>query len=112
MTSELLASISGIVLSLLFSYVPGLSGKFAKLDSGVKRLIMAGMLLVVAGAAFGLSCGNVFPSVACSKEGALGLLKVFITALVANQAIYAISPETVEVSDGKDSRYDFSCCEG
>jgi hypothetical protein len=110
MTSELLASISGIVLSLLFSYVPGLSGKFAKLETGVKRLIMAGLILVVSGAAFGLSCGNIFPSVECSKEGALGLVKIVILTLVANQSIFAISPETNEVSDGKMSRYSY--CEG
>ena len=101
MTSELLASIAGIVLSLLFSYLPGLSGKFAKLDGGKKRMIMAGLILAVAGGAFGLSCAHIFPSVACSQEGALGLVKMFIMALIANQSAYMLSPETKEVYEAK-----------
>ena len=105
MTSDLLASISGIVLSLVFSYIPGLNTKFAKLDSGIKRLIMAGLLLITAGAAFGLSCAKIFPTVACSQEGALGLVKVFVMALIANQSAYLISPEPASVTEAKFTRY-------
>lgn len=104
MTSDLLSAIAGIVLSLAFSYVPGLSTKFAKLASSTKRLIMAGLLLATAGAAFGLSCANVFASVTCDKPGALGLVSHFITGLIANQGMYAISPETEAVRDAKLSR--------
>lgn len=106
MTSELLGSIAGIVLSLVFSYVPGLSGKFAQLESSLKRLIMAALLLIVAAAAFGLSCAKVFATVECSEAGALGLVKVFVLALVANQSAYLISPETSEVSGAKAVRYE------
>lgn len=103
MSSELLASIAGIVLSLVFSYIPGLNSKFAKLDGGVKRLIMGGLLLVTAGAAFGLSCAKIFPTVACSQDGALGLVRVFVMALIANQSAFLISPETQAVRAAKYS---------
>lgn len=106
MTSDLLSAIAGIVLSLLFSYIPGLSTKFAKLASSTKRLIMAGLLLATAGAAFGLSCANVFASVTCDKPGILGLISNFIFALIANQGAYSISPETAAVREAKLFRMD------
>jgi hypothetical protein len=101
MNATLLASIAGIVLSLLFSYVPKLSESFAVLDGVYKRLIMAGLLVVVAGFTFGLSCANVVSSVTCDQAGAIGLLEALIAALVANQSVYAISPETKSVKEAK-----------
>lgn len=40
MTSDELAAVAGVVLSLAFSYVPGLSGWFDGLRGEYKRLIM------------------------------------------------------------------------
>lgn len=97
MDAALLASLAGILLSLLFSYVPKLSDWFAVLEGVYKRLIMAGLLLVVAGGAFGLSCASVISAVTCDQPGALGLVKAFIAALIANQSTYMISPETKRV---------------
>jgi hypothetical protein len=90
MTSENLARFAGIVLSLAFSYVPGLQEKYNALSGIYKRLIMAGALVVVAGAIFGLSCAGVMDGVTCTKEGAVGLVQVFIAAVIANQATYAL----------------------
>ena len=105
MSSELLAAIAGIVLSLACSYIPGLSTKFAKLQSSTKRLIMAGLLLLTGAAAFGLSCAGVFSTVTCDKAGILGLVSHFITALIANQSAYTLSPETRAVVEAKIERY-------
>ena len=103
MTAESLALISGAVLSLLFSYIPGLNVKFAELGSEVKRLIMAGLLLVVAGSIYGLSCAGWGTSfgveVACDQEGLLNLVQVFVIALIANQGAYAITPKTTAVRE-------------
>jgi hypothetical protein len=101
MDAALLASIAGILLSLLFSYVPKLSEKFATLEGVYKRLIMAGLILVVAGGAFGLSCAAIISAVTCDQPGALGLLKAFIAALIANQSTYMISPETKRVQQAR-----------
>ena len=97
MSPETLTLIAGAALSLLFSYIPGLNVKFAALSGDVKRLIMAGVLLVVSAAIFGLSCAGLggsfnLAALACTKEGAIDLLKTFVMALVANQATYAITP--------------------
>jgi len=92
MTVEQLGAIAGVVLSLLFSYVPGLSDKFAALAATTKRLIMAALLLVVAGGALALSCSNLVVTVPCTQAGLLDLVNVYIAALVANQAAYMIAP--------------------
>ena len=45
-TPEFLAAVAGVVLSLAFSYVPGLRDWYEALAGEFKRLIMAGVLLV------------------------------------------------------------------
>lgn len=105
MTAETLALYSGIALSLIFSYVPGLAGKFAGLDATIKRLVMLGLLLVVALAVVGIACAG-FASeiglvVTCDKPGFVGVLKAFVFAMIANQATYQVSPETNAVRSAK-----------
>lgn len=92
MTSERLAEFAGIVLSLAFSYVPGLREKYDALDTIQKQLVMLASLAVVTGAVFGLSCAGIMDGVTCTKTGAIGLLQAFVSALVANQSTYLISP--------------------
>lgn len=91
MTAEQLSALAGVILSLAFSYLPGLAPWFDRLEPTVKRLVMAGLLLVVAVGAFGLSCAGVISAAACTQAGAWSVLTVFIAALVANQATYLIS---------------------
>ena len=98
MSAEQLAAIAGLILSLCFSYIPGLSDWYGALDSTKKRLVMAILLLGIAGGAFGLSCANIWTSVTCDKPGVLGLIQVLITALVANQAVYQLSPRKTVVA--------------
>lgn len=93
MTAEQLSAIAGVILSLAFSYLPGLAPWFDKLDPTVKRLVMALLLLAVSVGAFGLSCAGVVNAATCTQAGAWSLLNVFIAALVANQATYLISPQ-------------------
>lgn len=92
MTADLLAGIFGIVLSLLFSYVPGLQARFDPLDKQVKQMIMGLGIVVIAGAVFGLSCGGIVNAgITCDKSGALGLLSLAIEALIANQGAYSLT---------------------
>lgn len=101
MTSESLILIAGAVISLLFSYFPALNTWFAGKAADVKRMIMVGVLLVVSAAIFGLSCagfgGDIGITIECSKDGALGLLKIFIMAVIANQSAYAVTVKTPAV---------------
>jgi hypothetical protein len=92
----------------LFSYIPGLNTSFAGLGSEVKRLIMGGILFLVAAGIYGLSCAGVGASFAvsveCTQEGLLGLVNVFVLAVIANQSAFAIAPKTGAVRDVRESK--------
>jgi hypothetical protein len=93
MTYQTLIIILGVVLSLLFSYIPGLATWFAPLDETKKRLFMLVILAVVTGSIFGLSCAGIITTVTCDKPGAVGLVTAFIFAVMANQSTNSISPK-------------------
>lgn len=96
MDAETLSMLVGVVVSILFSVVPGLKGWFEKKEPEVKRLIMLGVLAVVALAIAGIACAGFGPdlhlSVTCDRAGLIGLLRVFVLAVIANQATYMITP--------------------
>ncbi len=108
MSVESLALIAGGLLSLLFSYIPGLNAGFAGLGSEVKRLIMAGLLFLVAAVIYGLSCagvgGSFGVSVPCTQEGLLGLVNVFVLAVIANQSAFSITPKIGAVRAVRESK--------
>lgn len=94
-TSDFLSGAAGVVLSLALSFAPGLAPWLAKKDPVWKRLTVLIAVVVVAAAAFGLSCANVqgLPfTIACSTTGAAGLLQAVIVCLVASQATDRITP--------------------
>jgi len=79
LTPEVLATIAGAIISLGFSYIPGLSVKFAALLPEVKRLIMAGIMIVVSVAIFALGCNGVLVSgIACEQAGLLQLVTIVL----------------------------------
>lgn len=95
--NELFPYIAGIVLSLVFSYLPGLNKWYDALESNIKRLIMLGLIFVVAAAYFGLSCTSWAPdlgiTVPCTTEGLKLVVLAFFQILVANQAVYKLTPK-------------------
>lgn len=97
MSAEFLALYAGSILSLLFSYVPGLSTWFDGLKSEVKRLVMLGLLLVVAVGVVALACAGYASdlglSITCDRPGIAAVAQAFILALIANQATYQITPK-------------------
>lgn len=95
MTSDTLVLFAGAAISLLFSYIPGLNAWFDALQSEYKRLIMAGLMLLVAAGAYGLACaglaGEAGVNVTCDQAGIIGLVRAWVLAIVANQSAYKIS---------------------
>lgn len=97
-TSELIAAIAGAIISLGFSYIPGLNRIFATLEAEVKRLIMAGLMVLVGAAVYGLGCWGVIASgVSCDTKGIWQLVALVLTAIIANQSVFKISPQTEAV---------------
>jgi len=102
LSPDLLAVIAGALLSLAFSYIPGLSTGFAALKPEVKRLIMLALLLLVAVAVFLLGCYAILSAgIACTQAGAVQLAWVFALAVISNQSTYSISPQTASVKAAK-----------
>ena len=100
MTPSDLSAIAGIILSLLFSYVPGFQNWYDPLSANLKRIIMLGLIILAAVAIFGLSCINVpvtGSTITCDIPGIWGLVKTFISCLVTNQAAYLLSPKKAKV---------------
>jgi hypothetical protein len=96
MTAENLASMVGVILSLGFSYIPGLNTKFARLEGEHKRLIMAGILVDMAGGAFGL---NGTDWCACTNCSASGSHAPPLMALPATTAWYAARSFTSSIGN-------------
>ena len=100
MIPETLATMAGILLSLIFSYIPGLSDWYARLDGAYKRLLMLGALLAAAGFSLAAAClgwaqffaGSGWGLPDCSQTGLGDLLRALLLALVANQTTYLITP--------------------
>jgi putative flippase GtrA len=92
MTGTELAAIAGILLSLLFSYLPGLKTWYSQKDSQTQSLIMLVLLLLTATGVYGLSCSGMWSFVTCDNAGIKALIEAFIAALVANQAAYVLTP--------------------
>lgn len=91
MSSENIARLAGVLLSLACSFLPGLSSKWAGLDGDTKRAITLGLMVAVAVGAFGAGCAG-FGPITCDKQSAVGLFETLIAALTANQAVYAVTP--------------------
>ena len=93
MSAERLTEIVAIVLSLAFSYIPGLADWYGGLQEAYRRLIMLGLLVITAGVIFGIACGGWLDTgVTCDQPGLVGLLKALLDAIIANQVVYQISP--------------------
>jgi hypothetical protein len=103
MNDETLTAAAAVLLSLLFAYTPGLARWYEHLGEGEpddmgtkKRLVMLAALVAVSLGSFGLACtewgaGLGIP-VACNQEGAAGLVRALILAVMANQTTYLIAP--------------------
>lgn len=91
MNAETLASFAGVILSLLFAYVPRVKEWYTAREATEKAGLMAVLIVLVAVATFAASCGEILAmGVTCDKQGAVGLLQLVITALVANQSSYVL----------------------
>lgn len=87
-TPEFIASLAGVILSILFSYVPGLKDKFEPLAPATKRLVMLALLFVAAAGALAFSC-KVVPE--CYTQNWVTYVSALVAAVVANQGTFLIT---------------------
>lgn len=108
MTADTLAAAGGLLLSLIFSYVPKFNTWYGLKEDATKRLIMLGALVLVSGAAFGLACSGLAADfglpITCDKTGAIALIRSFVVAAIANQTTYTLSPNSGSRIAGRSLR--------
>jgi putative flippase GtrA len=98
LTTVTISAIAGILLSLLFSYVPHLKDWFDEQTGTTKRLIMLASLVAAAAGALALNCGTIaghpiLPGASlCTETTIVDAVSAFIAALVANQSAYQLAP--------------------
>jgi hypothetical protein len=97
MTAEQLTVIAGALLSVFFSYVPGLKSRYEPLGAETKRLVMLGLLVLAVAGVFALACSRFGAylniSVSCDEPGIVGLVWSLVLAVMANQfADYLFHP--------------------
>lgn len=90
--AEDISMAAGVLLSLGFSYIPGLAEKFAGLSPTHKRVVMLGLLVLVTCGIFGISCFRSPAANSCDQNSAWKFLRALVMAIIANQSAYALSP--------------------
>jgi hypothetical protein len=94
MSVELLSGIAGVVLSLAVAYLPGVDAWYAAKDAKGKAQIMAVLLVAVSLVIFALAClklaADLGLGVMCDRVSLVGLVKILVAALVANQSAYML----------------------
>ena len=93
MTSETLSTTAGMVLSLVFSYATMVRDKFETLNPFQKRAVMGICIIGVGIASFALGCAGLTNYVTCDQPGMVGVIRSVIDALVANQAMFLLTPK-------------------
>lgn len=88
-----LAALAGVVLSLVFSYIPGLKDWYDALTPTPKRGVMLLALLAVALGALAYQCRG---DGACYGLNFETVLRAFVMAAIANQATAALTPLSPE----------------
>lgn len=91
MTPVQFSAIGGVLLSLLFEYIPGLKDWFAKKPSQTKALIMLGLMFIVGVGSVLLSCYGPFEFFECSEAGIWDAVTAFAIAAATNQGTYALT---------------------
>ena len=88
---NLIAGSAGILLSLIFQYVPGLAPWYEAKGSQAKALIMLACLVAVTALAYVSSCYDLFQVVACTEAGFRTLIMAFVVALASNQSTHQLA---------------------
>lgn len=75
----------GFIISIGFKIIPKLDRWFYSIPEDWRGLSMVGLVAVASSGVFGLSCSTLFPTIPCTSEGAMSLLKAFLVMLGTNQ---------------------------
>lgn len=96
-TPDLVALLAGMLLSLVFSYVPWVAAWYDGLSGDGKRVVMLAALVAVTLGALALTCAGLAAdfglALTCDRPGVVQAVQAFVYALIANQSTYLITPK-------------------
>lgn len=103
LTSEIFVTLAAVVLSLTWTFLPGLRVQFAALASNIKAIVNLVLMAVLAVVMFLFTCSGWSPieGVVCSMDGAKALALLVFLAAVGNQVTYLLSTPPGDVLDVK-----------
>lgn len=106
LTSETFVVMAAIILSVAWTFLPGIRVKFAALDSSIKAVINLLLMILLAGLMFLFTCSqwNPIPGVECTVQGAKALGVLVFLAIAGNQITYTLSAPPEDVQEAKESR--------
>jgi len=90
MTPEIVVAVAGILLSVVFEYVPKVEAWYGALSKSAKQGIMALSVLIVVVVAMLISCFGPYDYAACTETGIWEAVELLILALVANQTAHRL----------------------
>ena len=85
---NLIAMVAGVILSLAMAYVKPFRKWYEPKSSEEKVAWMGAFLFLASLSIFGLSCVDVWVTVACTRDGAISLVSALLFSLIANQSTY------------------------
>ena len=93
--TTVILAIAGVILSLIFSYVPAAKAWYLKQANN--GLIMLGFVFLVSLIYFGLGCtsfgAQLGITVSCTQSGAVDMLWGFVGCLTGNQLTYLVTAD-------------------
>lgn len=105
LSAEVLAGFAGAIISIIFSYFPRLKDAFAALSTELKSGIMLGLLALTTAVITALDWFNVIDAgLTFDGQWVARVVFIFISAVIANQAAYKVSPQTKSVKIAKLER--------
>lgn len=92
MTPTEIVTITGVLLAVLFEYLPGLHTWYNALKDTEQRLIMLGLMVITVAATYGLSCAGWLHAWQCNQVGIKDAVFALGLAIAANQGTHRILP--------------------
>ena len=92
-TAVSIAALVGLIITLIFAYFPSVRVWYAALPVEKESLLKLGLMVLVAGAMFGLSFTSIFPP----PLNLPSLLSVLGALILTNQPLASMLPSTTDV---------------
>lgn len=90
-TPEQFIALMAAILAILFEWLPSLKKWWDTLTPDRKRLYMIGMLVLLVGVTFGLSCAGLTDAFTCTVMGAIDALILLMQAIAINQGVHLLT---------------------